>query len=444
METKTIGNTSKFIRKQVQATGMKHDDDDGDVFNESLDDLQIQVNNLHSEDGEEKLMAIQFFAEYIENGEFVPPELFIQFRDNILTLLSNIASLPPLQASNVLRIIGDIVEFFEDDFDYASLFQNIWAFIPNDDAINACGMILKQSQTLAEQILENEEVVGTIISFLQNENSDLRNSGLFLICSLTEDKENHIMMRNFFDITCNLLENDDETDDNISSAISVLKLFANSENGITFISDRPDLGNLLHKVLHRPKCDSQILDFLLRIGETSSNCLKIFLKLELIDFIISNVNNQTNDKMEKNATKILYCIAQDGQEGVQFLFEQGILQSLIEKSSRNQSVWKLCLSTLCTCCYKGSSEIINAIVGVGFIDFIDQNLDSSSDNVVNDLLLALQAIIASAELQGNKPLLEELAANDDLVDKIYSLTEDHEGDDNGRIANLIYQKLTED
>ena len=443
METKTLNDSKKFFKQQVINKGRNQFDEVDEELTDNLDDLQIQLNNLHSENFQEQLLSIQFFADFIEDGNFIPPELFIQFRNDILAFLAQISALPQLQASNILMIVSNIVEFFEDDFDYSSLFQTIWALIPNDDAIHACGKIITQSQSLSQELLGNEGFLGVVQGFLQDpENSDLRNSGIFLVCALADNKENHIMMRNFFDIICNLLENDDETKENIIAIIQTLKLFASSDTGITFITDRNDLSNLLHNVINIPEIDKEILAFLLRIGETSSNCIKIYNKLEVLDFIFSNVNNQTSDKMERTAIRILYCISQDNQDGIQVLFANGILQSLLEKIGKSRSLWNLALSTLCACCYKGSVEVTNALTEAGFVDIIDQNIDSSSDNLVNDLLLALQAIIATAELQGNESLISELAGNDDLIDKIFALTEDKEGEGEGKIASFIYSKLT--
>ena len=418
--------------------------DANDYFHESLDDLQIKVNQLRSEDGEEQLAAIQFFADFLDDGQFIPPSLFIQFRNDIVNFLNFVSQLPELQLSNILRIIADILEFFEDDYPYSNLLQTIWQLLPNEDAFNAIGQILLQAPLLAQEFFQNEETHDALIGFLHNEDPTIRNSGLFLLCSLSENPDNHIMLHDMFEDVCNTLAAGEETEDNIESILTIIKLFAKSDSGITYISERADLGHNLHSIMGLTFAPKMILGLILNIAQTSSHCLKIIQKLDFLDFIISNVNNDVSEDMKYTALHILYCVAQDGEEGAKIIFDSQILQSLLDQSSKGQKIHRMCISVIAACMYGGSSEIINALVEAGFLDVIIEYLEESVDSVVNEMLLALQSIISNAEIQGNETLLTSLVQNNELIDKLFYLTTEKEGEDEGRIAELLYKKLADE
>ena len=448
MDSKAHKDSKRLYSQTLRSKG--RDDavaDVADDFTESIDDLQIQLNQLHSQDIVEQFAALQFWAEYIESGQLIPPELMVQFRNDILAFLPLLLQMDPqpeLQINNVLIIISDIVEFFEDDFDYKTLFQTIWTIMPNSDACDTCGQIINHSPTLAQEILGNNDYIEAIEGFLQNEIPEVRNSGLYLVVSLAKQHDNHILMHSIFDSVCQMLINENETDDNISTVLLILKLFADSEIGITFISEKTELGNMIHNVIN-PENTTAILNLLLNIGKTSSHCLKIFSQLDVLPFILFHVNNETSSKHELLATRILYCIAMDGQEGARFLVEAEngtLIPNLFEKINCGQSLWKASLATVCACCYKGDSEVIDALVGAGLFGYILENLESSSDSFLNDLILALQSIIANAERKGDAQLISELTSNEDLIDKLFNISDEKAGTDEGRIANFIYSKLT--
>lgn len=413
----------------------------GLVEDESFDDIQIQINQLHSPELQDKLLAVEYFVSFLED-QFIPPPMMEDFRNTILMLFNSAEQLPPHHTENLLIILSSIVEFFEPDFDYAAIFNRTWQFLPNHEAFNLLAAIIKQCDAISIEFLNNPEYCLAIKNFLNNESEELRNSAALLILSLSLIEDNIILMREFFEAIIQNIINPHEVSDNVKIYTDILTAFASADAGLTMISEEPQMSVAFKSIIHFEELKARGLKFLLEIGKSSNNCFKIYTKLDVFEFLMNSLASQNKTQI-KYALRIFFCIAENGESGIQFLFETGVANSIIEmKHQYDNSIDQLIIELLSCFFYNGNSDIINGLLSDDLIAELMSFLDLESRSLRIAILRALQAIVADLFLQGKTSQLEALAGDDDIMDKIYSITEDFEGQQEGVIANLIYNQLS--
>ncbi|EAY03628.1 hypothetical protein TVAG_161670 [Trichomonas vaginalis G3] len=432
----TTGANSIQIKSKNSIDFTKGDSIEG----ESFDDVQIRINQLHSQDLSEKFLAVQYFAEFLED-QYLPPPMMPDFRNVILSLFFNTEQLPEHHMENLLIILQKIVEFFEPEFEFLDLFNRTWSLLPNSEAFNLLAQIIKISPQISLSFLQNQEFCNNLQQFMLSEEEEIRNSALIILYSLSSIQDNISMISPFFKILIQNLMNPEETEDNSRVSIGVLTNMAQTDSGLVMIEEEQEFPFALRGCLRFNNLHLPVLKFLHEVASSSSKPLKIFEKFEIFDFIISSLDSK-KPKLIQCALNIFISIAESGEDAVTTLNEFQLIQKIVPmQRTLNVKIDQLIIEILCCFCYNGNSEIINFLFDSDIIQEFISYLDLNSRSLRISILRALQAMTADFALQGNRSALEDIASNDELMDKIWGFTEEFEGCEEGVIANHIYNSL---
>lgn len=413
----------------------KSQNDDNVDISESFDEIVVHINNLHQDELMEE--SLFFFEDFLQEN-FIPVSLFIQFKDSILTCFNTIFSgeYSEVVENTIMIILSDIVEYFEDDFDFSEIFETIWSKIPKDSAFEAVGSILASSVSMLRLFTSDSSYMQTLINYLHDESPEIVESALGSIMKICDEKNNIPFIIDLIPSVLDIAASDNIQlkKPGIITAIAIAK----SEAGISYIVEYPYISNIFLGV-ELNECLPFALKLLLAIGINESKCLQVYENANVLDLLLHMISSEDKNK-QIDAAKIFNCIAAQGEDAIQYLFEAEIISKLLKLANGSYLVRTSAVRTLAEVCSKGSAEQISSLIEAGILEIFINTFTSSNDLVLDVLYAFYSILVVTADSPNAEEIISELGDNDQIIDGLQSISDRGAGEE-AAIADHILKTL---